>query len=435
MKKQIMFKLIVLSFILSFGGCKSNVLIPIPINPELSKIKEFSIENGLKATVEEFTDGSYNKITLTLPSNYPLDYITPNIIISDSIREIMPKSGEKVVFEGQPPILYQLLDKKGNYQNFYLYVRRTGKLEVKFLTKEWTFDKIDQAGNVKLEIETILSKIGTNDGGTELVFFDGSGKEVNRMGGYKSSNTGNTIFNILGNFFPKAGAYTIKVIRANRESDTFPFTMKNGNVALIPKAFILPRFLKNQKIIIQGFNFNPKNQYSVTFKNDFINSAIKVPLEFIDENTLSLSIPSTFEDSDYDVDFFENNTVINSKIPDGIAVRTDDFNQYNIQIFQSNGGSSFSSFPKNFYLKGEEIESFSICCGGQLKGTEYELKLVKTDNSETYKLKGKKKNDGLSGLSWVSFKITDNTQKGSYEVYGIVDGKESLRYRKKIEIK
>jgi hypothetical protein len=444
MKKQIMFKLIVLSLILIIGGCKDKVLNPItnnPISDGRITIKEFSIENGVKALIEESNSGGENKLILTLPSNYPLDYVTPNIVVSESTKEITPKSGERVLFEGQQPIYYKLLDKEGNYQNFFLYVRRTEKLEVKTITKEWIFDKIDQMGYVKLQIEATLGKMGTYNGGTYLVFLDKFGNKVNQLGGYQSLDVTSTIYNNNSNYngtnpFPKAGEYKIKISDGYRESDLFPFSIKNGDVALIPKAYLYPRFIRNQKVSIQGFNFMSKNKYSIIFKNDFIDSPIKVPLEFIDENTLSIFIPSSFEDNDYDVDFFENDIVIDSKIPDGIAVRTDDFNQYNIKIFQgSNNGAVTNLLPQDFYLKGEEINSFIICCGGQLKGSQYELKLVNTDSKKVYKLAGEKKSLGASGNSWVSFTITDNVPKGNYEVYGIMDGNESLRYRKKIEIK
>ena len=143
MKKQITLKLIVLSFILVIGGCESRFYSPLVIVNDRVTINEFSIEKGVKATIEEGRDGNANKIILTLPPDYPLDYIIPNIIVSDSTKGITPKSGEKVFFENQQPVVYQLLDREGNSRNFYLYVRRTEKLKVQLITKEWNLDKIE----------------------------------------------------------------------------------------------------------------------------------------------------------------------------------------------------------------------------------------------------------------------------------------------------
>ena len=435
MKKQITLKLIALSLILIIGGCESRFYSPIVIVNDRVTINEFSIENGVKATIEEGRNGNESKIILILPPDYQLDYIVPNIIVSDSTKGITPKSGEKVVFESQRPIEYRLFDNKGNAHYFYLYVRRADKLKVQLITKEWNLDKIDQNGYVKLEVEAILGKVGTTNG-TTLIFFDKLGNKVNQLNEYKPipTITTNNFYINPSNPFPKAGEYKVKIIQGLRESDEFPFLIKNGNAALIPKAYLYPRFLKNEKIIIKGFNFNQKNKYKVKFSNDFINSAIEVPFEFIDENSLSLYIPSSFEDSDYDVSFLENDVVIDSKITQGMAVKTNDNNQFNIQIAQiSNNGAVISLLPQDSYTKGDEIKSFTICCGQSLKGKIYGLKLV--NNNDIYKITGEIKFGGASGNSWISFKINDNIPKGSYAVYGIVDDNESLRYRKKIEIK
>ena len=91
MKKQITLKLIVLSLILIIGGCESRFYSPIVIVNNRVTINEFSIENGVNATIEEGRNGNESKIILTLPPDYQLDYVIPNIVVSDSTKGITPK--------------------------------------------------------------------------------------------------------------------------------------------------------------------------------------------------------------------------------------------------------------------------------------------------------------------------------------------------------
>ena len=432
MKKQITLKLIVLSSILIIGGCKDKVLVPI----ERVTIKEFSIENGIKAIIEEPADGNGNKIILTLPPDYPLDYIIPNIVISEPTKEIKPKSGEKVVFEGQPVIPYQLVDGEGKTRVFFLYVRRIEKLKVQLLTKEWILDKIDQYGNVKMEIEAIISNRGTNFERDNLKFFDKSGTEVNVLSGRTSSTYPNTIYYNGKDHFPKSGDYTVRIVIGDRISEDFPFSIKKGSKAIFSPNGSVYRLLKNDKIIIKGFNFVANIQYKLKLKNDFISSALEIPLTFIDENTLSLLSPSTFEECDYEGSFFENDNTIElqNPIPISVVSNPDNISQFSIGFFGFKENTQQPNISQKFiFKKGELIGSFMRSQTPPNKDNQ--LKLVSLIDKKEFILSGLQNGSGLAGAYWLSFLITDNIPTGQYEVYGIIDGVLSLRNSKKLEIK
>ncbi len=439
-----MFKLIGLSLIFIFGGCKDKVLNPGINNPIADgkiTIKEFSINNSIKAIIEEGTGGDENKIVLSLPSDYSLDYIVPNIIVSDSTKEITPKSGEKVVFEGQRPITYELLNKQGNRHSFFLYVRRTEKLKIQLITKEWNSDKLDEFGNIKMQIEAIISNRGTIFERDNLKFFDKSGMEVNVLNGNTSSFYPNTIYyNSYNNGkdnFPKSGDYKVKIVIGDRISEDFPFSIKKGSKPVFPADGFWGRLLKNDQITIKGFNFDAKAQYKLKLKNDFIISALEIPLTFTDENTLSFSVTPSFEECDYEGSFFENDNKVEIQINNrliSIISKPDNVSQFSVGFFSFEDTIFNPNISKKFiFEKGEQIGSFMRDQTSPDKNNQ--LKLVNITDKKEYILSGIPKSYGVAGAYWLSFTITDNVPVGQYEVYGIINGRLSLRNSKKIEIK
>lgn len=441
MKKQITLNLIILGLILIIGGCESRFYSPIVIVDYRATIKEFSIENGVKATIEEGRGGSENKIILTLPADYQLDYIIPNITVSDSTKGITPKSGEKVVFENQRPITYELLDKQGNKHNFYLYVRRTDKLKVQLLTKEWNSDKLDEFGNIRMQIEAIVNNRGTSFERDNLKFFDKSGTEVNVLNGWTSPTYLNTIY--YNNYkngkenFPKSGDYKVRIVIGDRISEDFPFSIKKSSKPAFPANGFLSRLLKNDQITIKGFNFDANVQYKLKLKNDFINSALEILLTFTDENTLSFSVPTSFEECDYEGSFFENENKVEIQInnkPISIISKLDNTSQFSVGFFGFEDNAQQPNISQKFiFKKGEQIGSFMRSQTSPNKDNQ--LKLVNLADKKEYVLSGLQKGWAIAGAYWLSFVITDDIPTGQYEVYGIINGALSLRNSKKLEIK
>jgi hypothetical protein len=274
-----------------------------------------------------------------------------------------------------------------------------------------------------------------------LKFFDKSGTEVNVLNGNTSSVHPNTIYyNNYNNGkenFPKSGDYKVRIVIGDRISEDFPFSIKKGSKPVFPADGFWGRLLKNDRITIKGFNFDANTQYKLKLKNDFINSALDIPLTFIDENTLSFSVPASFEECDYEGSFFENDNKVEIQInnkPISIISKPDNISQFSVGFFGFEDNAQQPNISQKFiFKKGEQIGSFMRSQTSPNKDNQ--LKLVNFSDKKEYILSGLQKGWAIAGAYWLSFIITDDIPTGQYEVYGIINGELSLRNSKKLEIK
>ena len=420
---------------------EDNIIPPIvtPTSPVVSlPIIGFSLNTDVGATISnlKLDNGlSQNQIIIVLPETFTGDEIVPMIKLSDDVESISPKSGEKISFEGRPPVEYTVTKKDGKTETYLLYVQRKGDLKIELLTKEIS---IVASGVNKIQLKLL------NMGTLLLPESGGSRFYVDLKASYDNNNARISFDNaryednkITFEFYKaKTGKVSLKLSTFTpiiRESVTFNATINRGNEIFIN---YFSELLKDNQNKIEGINFNEKKQYKVRLESDFITPSLEFPLEFISENELRLSLPNSIENTGYNLLFFEDNILFNS------------FET----IVKPSVGSDLTVFPSFFMMVNDYqnfLEKSVITSTENFKFSRSEpfytyrrnyglfnadLKLINTITRKEYNFVGEHIYCCDGGFSFRKFILPDTFPLGDYEVYGVIKEVASARYSQKIEV-
>jgi hypothetical protein len=463
MKKLTHINSIVFLFgIILFSGCKSKEqnIAPITIAPiifnyleDRLSIKNFTIKNA-KIEFPKESNSQTNFLILTLPEDYKEDFIIPEINLLGYAKEISPKSGEKVFFEGKKAIEYTLTKIDGSQIKFLVYVKRQGSIDVELFTKEIILNS-DLKLSIKLKVKNV-GTVGTDNAYSSngiplLKIYDSDKKEV-----YSSWNLeikGDTAsLNLLNSYnmvnpkgynFLKKGNYTVKVVIDTdsvntRKSSEYNLNIVNGN-----KSFIYPSnsfsyiWIINTDMEIKGVNFDKNKSYKLYFESDFT-TPILLSTKYIDENTLTAKIPNDIDESQYKISFQENDiTVINQK---GFVAEKPFDILNSINFYRAENSWSLIDEKSPFTISKNQVFGYAVYGYGVNLGEAYtkgDLKLVDIKNRKTYVLEGKLIRGIWGGIASIwTFNLSENNiPQGFYEIYILNGQYNTSRYFRKLEVK
>ena len=420
---------------------EDNIVLPIVIPPYpvvALPIIDFSLNADVKATISnlKLNNGlSQNQIIIVLPETFTGDEIAPMIKLSDEIESITPKSGEKISFEGKPPVEYTITKKDGKTETYLLYVQRRGDLKVELLTKEIA---IVASGVNKIQFKLL------NMGTLLLPESGGSRFYVDLKASYDSNNARISFDNaryednkVTFEFYKaKTGKVSLKLSTFTpiiRESVALKATINRGNEIFIN---YFSGLLKGNQNKIEGVNFNEQKQYKVRLESDFITPSPEFPLEFINENELRLSLPNSIENTGYNLLFFEDNILFNSfetivkpSMDSDLTVFPSFFMKVN--DYQNFLEKSVITSTKNFkFSKSEPFYTYRRNYGL----FNADLKLVNVTTKKEYNFVGEHIYCCDGAFSFRKFILPDTFPLGDYEVYGVIKEVTSARYSQKIEV-
>ena len=161
--------------------------------------------------------------------------------------------------------------------------------------------------------------------------------------------------------------------------------------------------------------------------------------KYIDENSLSLTIPTNADTVQYRVLLKENEDIITDN--EGFVKNVLMIPYYRGCEFYKTENSWIhigNSEPLSFF-KNEVFGAYSVFGYGNILSEAYtkgDLKLIGVSDKKEYLIKGKLiSNIWDGGESLWSFKIPESVPKGFYEVYGINSQLDPSRYWRKLEVK
>ncbi len=423
-------------------NCRKKEDIVIPVTPPSSVVAlpiiDFSLNTEIKATISNLkldNERSQNQIVMVLPESFSKDEITPNIKLSDDVESISPKSGEKIFFEGKPPIEYTVTMKNGKTEKYFLYVQRKGELKVELLTKEIS---IVTSGPNKIQFRLL------NTGTLLLPESGGSRFYVGINANYISDNTAidfrDTRYetDTVTFYFYKAktGKISLKLSSFTpiiRESATFDFSINKGNKIFIGYITGICNDCKNK---IEGINFDGKKSYKVRLENDFINAPIELPLEFIDENELNFKLPNFLENTGFNLSILEDNVLLYSQ---ETYVKPNYFSDLTVfpsffmkvSDYQTFAEKAIINSTKNFkFSKSEPFYTYRRNYGL----FNADLKLISVTTKKEYNFVGEHIYCCDGAFSFRKFIFPDILPLGEYEIYGVIKDLASARYSQKIEV-
>jgi len=445
MKKILSIQWLLILFFMANCGKKEVTITPItPITPSPSVvallITDFSLNGDIKATISnlELNNGtSQNQIIMVLPETFPGDEIAPIIKLSDEVESISPKSGEKVSFEGKPPVEYTLTKKDGKKEKYLLYVQRRGELKVELLTKEIL---IVPSGVNKIQLR--LLNIGT------LLLPEAGGSRIYaRLKANYYDNNNNTAISfsderyednkVTFEFYKaKTGKISLKVSAFSpiiRESVTLDALINKGD-----KIFVsgIEKILNDYQNKIEGINFDEKKTYKIRLENDFIKAPIELPLQFIDENELDFKLPNFLENTGYNCSIFEDNVSVYSQeafIAPNYSSELTVFPSFFMQVsdYQYFQEKAFITSTNNFkFSRSEPFYTYRRSYGL----SNADLKMINITTKKEYNLLGEQIGCCDGSFSFLKFTFPNTLTLGDYEVYGVIKGVSSTRYSKKIEV-
>lgn len=444
--------LLFLSIVLS--NCKSKEQITPNIEDPISfsylaynlSIKDFTVKNSIIKTPTNVNDPKIeNAITVLLPEDYQEDFIVPEITLNGYAKDISPKSGEKVVFEGKEAIEYTVTKKDGTVVKFKLYVVRQDNINVEILTKELTLDSLRYR-----EIKYRFLKTGTIDSPTTSVpnnfytykIYNDAKKEV--YNGADWANSKDTLsIKVENPYLIKSGNYSIIFtinesyqIGKPRKSNELNFNLKNGDKAYTYTLNYAPNkreFIKGFTFEMKGINFNPAKQYTIVFENDF-KKQITLLSKFIDENTLTFTTSYNLDADMYYVTFKENERSIYGMLGSINNPETELVGLWEPSFFVT------PPIPIKYMSNNSLILSQNQKYGGFLVWNPsdykaYDLKLIDLQTKQEYLIKSEKIWEPVAFVSYSTFTIPESIPKGFYELYSVRENIVSQRYWRKLEVK
>ena len=464
MKKYILpFAILAFGFVLS---CRSKEVVPsIPDPADTLLLKTLSVKEASDVKIDHVK----GIIQVTLPESYTSEFIDLDFTLQKSsfLSYASYGKGQKNIsnannpenltyrftYEGTRPLSINVQKGSGlSSKDYIIYVNHiNGKIKA-------DFDRIDSVSyslvtnfylNIKSNTGTtpnkpntkspyiLLRKIGGLNPDTSLLYYN----NINFYGGFnlaKHIPFENALFNIELVMNGEA-----KVLKEN-----FKFIRKKA-VVEANYSSLLATIGRN--FDLKGGIFIGSKKYTVKLSNDYVSGNIELKAQVKDANTLSVETNPTVKLGGYLVDVYENEIML-----------------FHGVIYIGNGGlisairnfikidtSPFSTTPpplmstdKESFIKGDSllILPFDMYTLYNRLYTQEELAqkiaptLQLTKSSNVYILNPTKKNYSwaVAGISVVYFQYTipKSTESGFYEAQLVYpDGRESLKYWNKIEIR
>lgn len=456
MKKMTFFQLIFTLLALTLWGCKTNEKItPLPdtITDDYLGIKDFKVNNAIVKNLSPDKSAITDYLVVVLPETYLEDFITPTITLNVEVQSISPKSDEKIYFEGKEAVEYTVTKKDGQLVKFKLYVYRKGKIGAELFTKEIKLNSRDDN-----YIRFRLKNIGTlgNPSGSYgqgnipiIKVFNSNNKEIFSSWVLVNGNDTTTTFISSSNYeFLKKGDFKVSfsmnddtLFGKTRKSDVFSFKIVNGEKAFIsPSSSFERAWLLNTDNLIKGVNFDARKKYEIIFENEYLSSPIILTPKVVDENNLSVKIPSNIDTLQCFITLKENENVM-AEADGAIILNRQDFIK-NCE-FSTNYERGYQSFIKKnqpfIFDKRQDFGAYYVVSYGYNAKEAYSkggLKLINLASKKEYNLNG-----NFVGCIWDcsasywSFTIDESIPKGLYEVYGINPQVNAGRYWRKLEVK
>lgn len=403
------------------------------IAPTFLDIEEFIVDGNIKAELVH-NHSNYaleNKIIVTLPVNYTLNYITPTIKAHKYASEISPESGEKIIFEGKNNIVYKLTGKNGVTTKYNLYVRRTDALKVNIPLPDYQLKQVEG----QLLTFSILNLGTTNNLSLfEALFLDETGNQKY----YSSSTTNGAIIDFPLPKYLISGKYQVKILMRKRDEmktllrESEPISINFIKSTYSSFSQLEAKILKAKVYTIRGYGFGIEKQYKLKLKNDFMPSVLEIKGQYIDETQIDFLIPDDLEDADYEGVFLENDIQKISSLPNNTVFLTKDAGRNSLITLFEVSKAGHTNIEKPTYTKGESINTPYFF---RNPSTPYNLLLTHLTTGNEYVIPGKDTYYAPTFSYFLSFTVPSDIPAGFYSVQGLKDGQRTTRYWKKIEIK
>jgi hypothetical protein len=412
---------------ISCGDKEPNVV------PTFLDIEEFIVDGNIKAELVH-NHSNYaleNKIIVTLPANYTLNYITPTIKAHKYASEISPESGEKIIFEGKKNIIYKLTGKNGVTTKYNLYVRRTDALKVNIPLPDYQLKHVEG----QLLTFSVLNLGTTNDLFLfEALFLDEKGNQKY----YSSTTTNGAIINFPLPKYLISGKYQVKILMRKRDEmktlvrESEPISVNfiksiNSSISLTEA-----RILAGQTYALRGYGFSADKQYKLNLRNDFMSASLELRGQYINETQINFLLPDNLEEVDYEGLFFENNIPKNSSLRNNTVFLTKDATRNSLVTLFEINNNELINLEKPTYSKGQSISTPYFY--STVEGI-YNLVLTNLNTGEEFTLIGQGMFLATRYIPYLSFTIPSDIPIGFYSIQGLKDEQKTTRYWKKIEIK
>ena len=361
-------------------------------------------------------------------------------------------------FRGAPPVKVELKNKRTKIVKSYLiYVTQINKkldaqlTVLKLSPNPYVFDgsvtvdisslsgTIPNKPNVK-SLYVILKKSGTIVADTSFLgYYSPYGDQNSRLTG---------IFNLM-NIVPSDSQLFDMELVLNDERQYLITNFKIPKTKTI--AYTNSSIKTDKSFGMSGGLFLPSNTYTLKFANDYINNEIKLNASVNNANSLIVESPKSIPSGGYLVDVFENGIFLQrgvmnfGKGESAVAIGrfSKPYVQYPSYIFTEllsektilNKEEEFLVLPINFSSK---------AYGGSFSSQDIEniiaptLQLTKSSNVINLTPTKKVITQPVAAFHVLHFQYTipTSTESGFYEAQLIYpDGRESLKYWNKIEIK
>ena len=464
MKKYIQ-SFAILAFCFAWS-CRSKEVVPSTSTViDDSLLKSVAVQGSSEVKI----DHEKGTIQVTLPESYTSKFVDLDFTVQKSslLSYISYGEGQKTIanvnnpenltyrftYEGVRPLNINVQKELGlKSKNYIIYVNRiNGKLQANLdrvdsisysLNTDFYLNIISSVGTIPNKPDAkpnyvLLRKVGTSNADTIIV--------------YNSNNKLLGGFN-LSKYVPfENDLFKIELVFNGEKSvitENFKFIRKT---AVINAGYTNLLAIINKNFDLKGGIFISSKKYIVKLSNDFMNGNIELKAQVKDANTLSVENNSTVKLGGYLADVYENeimlfhgainigNGGLTSAIRNFIKIDTSPFSTTPPPLMSTN---------KESFIRGDSLLILPIDMNTLYNRlyTQEELAqkiapiLQLTKSSNVYTLNPTKKNYSwaVAGVSVLYFQYTipTSTASGFYEAQLIYpDGRESLKYWNKIEIK
>jgi hypothetical protein len=460
----------ILSFVL-LGLCFIWACRPKAIDPSLVTNEDGTLLKSLtvKGATEVKIDYDLGIIQVTLPESYSSKSVSLDFTLNKSafLNYFDSQGQQKLVsnvnnpekisfdfsFEGSRPLNIQITEKYSLGKEYFVYVNHTnGKLEAQL-------EKVD---SVSYSLATdfyldIFSSLGTvpnkHNGKLPYVL-------LRRVGSINADTI--ATYKGIDKFF--GGFKLDKYIPFENELFKIELVVNDKNIVLFDNF----KFLRKKAVIednygglgatigkivdLKGGVFVASNKYVVKLSNDYTNGNIELKTQVKDANTVSVETNTIVKSGGYLIDFYENEMIICHGVINvgngGLTSAIRNFIKYDNSPLaitpparsstkkeQFTAGDSLLILPVDavFFansrpITSEELES-KLAPKLQLKMASKEIILNPIKKVYGWAIAG-------ASVLYFQYTIPKSTESGFYEAQLIYpDGRESLKYWNKIEIK
>ena len=458
-------------FFVLLGLCFVWSCRPKEIDPSLVTNEDGTLLKSLtvKGAIEVKIDNDLGIIQVTLPESYASKSISLDFTLNKSafLNYFDSQGQQKLIsnvnnpekisldfsFEGSRPLNIQITEKYSSGKQYFVYVNHTnGKLEAQLES----VDSVSYGLNIDFHLK-IISSSGTVPNKslrkTPYVL-------LKRIGNVNSDTA--TIFKNNNDF---SGGFKLeKYVPFENESFKIELVVNDQTIVLSENL----KFIRKKPVIEDnygglgatiGINFDLKggifinsNKYTVKLHNDYLSGDIELNALVKNATTLNVEVNSSVRLGGYLLDVYENNGLIYRGVTNvgnrGLSSAIRNFIKYDNSPLTTTPPARSSTKKEQFIagdsllilpvdvvffansrpITSEELES-KLAPKLQLKMASKEIILNPIKKVYSWAIAG-------ASVLYFQYTIPKSTESGFYEAQLVYpDGRESLRYWNKIEIK